>query len=98
MYQPSLRGSKVSRKNLPPLEVGAIYRAKDFEGFEFLAQPLQMALTGEDTAILRLKLSNATTLEIPASESELQDLLLTLIDAYGPVAIDHLKKRDWIKD
>ena len=35
-------------KNLPPLEVSTIYRATDFESFEFSAQSLHRSVTGED--------------------------------------------------
>lgn len=86
----------MSRKNLPPLEVGTIYRARDFEGFEYTSQPLQKAVIGEDTAILRLKLSNATIIEIPADTHELHYLLRTLMEAYPVVAIEHAKQRGWV--
>ncbi len=86
----------MTHRSLPPLEVGAVYRVNDFQSFEYTAQSLQKAVTGEDTAILRLHLSNQTILEIPASTEMLHVLLRNLIEAYGPVAIDHLKLRKWI--
>ena len=86
----------MTRKNLPPLEVGAIYRVPDFQSFEYMAQSLQKAVTGEDTAILRVHLLNATILEIPIQTEDLHFLLRTLIDAYGETAIAHLKQRKWV--
>lgn len=78
-------------KNLPPLEVGQAYRAKDFERFEYVGS----ALTGQ-TAILRLHLSNKTTIDLPASDDELRRLLFVLCDAFGSDAISHLRSRGWI--
>lgn len=84
-------------RNLPPLEVDTTYRAVDFEGFAFSAEVLHRALTGEETAILRLRLANRTTLEIPAKSEDLHYLLRTLMEAYPAVALDHAKTRGWIK-
>lgn len=86
----------MTAKNLPPLQVGQTYRATEFQGFAFSAHSLHKAVTGEDTAILRLRLSNETILEIPAQTEDLHYLLRTLIEAYGSVAIEHLKARGWI--
>lgn len=80
-----------SPKNLPPLEVGRAYEATDFERFEYFGS----MLTGSK-AILRLHLKNATTIDLPTSDDELKRLLLVLCEAFGPVAIEHLKKRGWI--
>jgi hypothetical protein len=70
----------------------------DFQGFDYTAQSLQKAVAGEDTAILRLRLSNETILEIPSTTEGMHYLLRTLIDAYGTVALSHLRERKWIKD
>lgn len=83
----------MSQKNLPPLEVDTRYRVQAFEGFGFSSQPHNRGLTGEDTAILLLKLSNATILEIPAAEAQLGYLLTTLMEAYPVKALDHLRQR-----
>ena len=85
----------MQRKILPPLLADTTYRAQDFAGFEFSAQSLHQAVTGEETAILRLLLSNATRLEIPAKDSDLHYLLRTLMEAYPSVAKDHVKMRGW---
>ena len=62
----------MSEKSLPPLGVGTTYRVQEeFANFEFSARVLQKAVTGEDTAILRLHLANATILEIPAKDDDL---------------------------
>jgi hypothetical protein len=80
------------RRNLPPLEVGTAYLATDFEMFEYWSD----GLPGSET-ILRLHLKNATTIDLPSSKEELQRLMLVLIDANGPVALDHLVSRGWAK-
>jgi hypothetical protein len=80
-----------SRKALPPLEVGRAYVAADFERFEYCGS----MLTGSK-AILRLHLKNGTTIDLPASDDELKLLLIMLCEAFGPVAVEHLKKRGWI--
>ena len=80
-----------SPKNLPPLEVGKAYTAADFESFEYAGS----ILTGSK-AILRLHLKNGTTIDLPASDDELKRLLLMLCEAFGPVAVEHLKKRGWV--
>jgi hypothetical protein len=85
----------MTRRNLPPLEVDTTYRARDFEGFEFSARILHKAVTGEDTAILRLLLANRTILEIPTSEDDLHRLLRNLMEAYPSVAKEHAKVRGW---
>ena len=78
-------------RNLPPLEVGQAYTATDFESFEYLGS----ALTGSK-AILRLHLTNGTTIDLPTSDDELKRLLIFLCEAFGPDAIDHLKMRGWV--
>ncbi len=70
------------RKPLPPLAVETNYVASDFEGFEYVGA----ALTGSK-AILRLHLSNNTTIDLPTSDDELRHLLVMLCDAFGPAAI-----------
>lgn len=79
------------KKPLPPLATCTNYEATDFERFEYFGA----ALTGPK-AILRLHLKNTTTIDLPASDDALKHLLVLLIDAFGPDAIDHLKMRKWI--
>jgi hypothetical protein len=78
-------------KNLPPLAVGQAYQAADFESFDYAGSKL----TGSK-AILRLHLKNKTTIDLPTTNDELHVLLRLLCDAFGPVAIAHLKNRKWI--
>lgn len=85
----------MTRRNLPPLEVGMVYRVPDFQGFEFSARVLQRDILGEDTAILRVHLANKTILEIPAIEDDLHHLLRILMEAYPEVAREHAKIRGW---
>ena len=81
------------RRNLPPLEVGQVYVAADFERFEYAGS----ALTGS-TAILRLHLKNGTTIDLPATDAAVKHLLVMLCDAFGAAAIDHLVDvRDWAR-
>jgi hypothetical protein len=68
---------KIGAKPLPPLEVGQAYRLMDIERFEYFHQ----TLTGEVT-ILRLKLKNATTIDLPASDDQLRHLRNILNAAY----------------
>jgi hypothetical protein len=86
----------MTRQNLPPLEVGTIYRLQDFRGFEFSARALHQDVTGEDTAILRVHLANQTILEIPASEDDLHHLLRVLMEACPEAAQEHAKVRGWV--
>ena len=79
------------RRNLPPLEVGTAYEAADFQRFEYFGAKLRA-----EGAILRLHLKNGTTLDLPASESELQNLAIALAEAFPPVVIGHLKARGWV--
>ncbi len=76
---------------MPPLAVETNYIASDFERFEYIGS----ALT-ESKAILRLHLSNKTTIDLPTSDDELRHLLVVLCDAFGTAAIAHLKSRGWI--
>ena len=55
-----------------------------------------MPVAGEDTAILRLHLANATILEIPAKDEDLHYLLRVLMEAYPSVAKEHAKVRGWL--
>ncbi len=79
------------RRNLPPLEVGTAYVATDFEMFEYCGA----MLTGSK-AILRLHLKNATTIDLPCTDEQLHQLLCVLCDAFGKVAVAHLKERRWV--
>jgi len=79
------------RKPLPPLATETNYVAADFESFEYFGA----ALTGSK-AILRLHLKNGTTIDLPASDDALKHLLVLLIGAFGPHAIEHLKTMKWI--
>lgn len=81
----------MSRRPLPPLEVGTAYVATDFESFEYC----HASLRGGET-ILRLHLKNGTTLDLPASDDQLRALLTMLCDAFGAHAVDHLKTRNWL--
>lgn len=78
-------------RNLPPLEVGRAYVAADFQSFEYLSAKL----TGS-TAILRLHLSNGTTVDLPASDDELRRLMAMLCDAFPREAADLFRQRGWI--
>lgn len=73
------------------LEVGSVYEAADFDFFEYAGT----ALTGSK-AILRLHMKNGTILDLPTTNDDLSHLLVVLCDAFGAVAIDHLKNRGWI--
>ena len=81
----------MSQKNLPPLEVGTAYQATDFESFEYFGA----GLCGP-TAILRLHLTNATTIDLPVTDDQTKELLRVLCEAFGAHAIEHLKARKWI--
>ncbi|MGB1215047.1 MAG: hypothetical protein ACPG4X_16895 [Pikeienuella sp.] len=87
----------MTRRNLPPLEVGTVYRAQDFVSLEFSAQSLHRSLTGEDTAILRLRMENETKLEIPISDDDLKHHMKMLIEAYPSTALEYISER-WPKD
>ena len=83
----------MKRRTLPPLEVGTIYRATVFEDLTFVTQGLHRDKSGEDTAILRLHLANATILEIPVSDEDLKRYMRILMESYPVDAIDHAKTR-----
>ena len=85
----------MSRRFLPPLEVGTTYRARDFESFEFSRQSLHQTLTGEDIAILRLLLANETKLEIPVSDEDLKLLMRNLMESFPADAVEYAKERGW---
>jgi len=85
----------LSRRNLPPLQVGTTYRVSDFELLEFSAGSLWKTVTGEDTAILRLHLANATILEMPISDDALRHHMRLLVSAYPTEAIEFLKTQPW---
>jgi hypothetical protein len=78
-------------RNLPPLEIGKAYQAADFEKFEYSSAQL----TGSK-AILRLHLSNGTTIDLPASNDELQRLMAMLCDAFPQHALQLFRDRGWI--
>jgi hypothetical protein len=83
----------MSRKPLPPLEVGQAYVAADFERFEYFGSKL----TGS-VAILRLHLKNGTTIDLPATDDALKHLTVTLCGAFGSAAIDFLvDERGWAR-
>ncbi len=82
-----------SDRNLPPLEVGATYRLREFQSWEFEAQSLHRGQTGEDVAILRLHLANSTKLDIPISDEQLKNLMNVLMAAFPRAAIDQLRAR-----
>jgi hypothetical protein len=86
----------MSPRNLPPLEVNTVYRAQDFQEFDFSARVLHQQVTGEDTAILRVHLANKTMLEIPAKEEDLHHLLRVLMEAYPSVAKQHVQASGWV--
>ena len=86
------------KRTLPPLEVNAVYRVAEFDHFEFTAESLQKAVTGEETAILRLILKNQTVLEVPTSTVSLHFLLRNLMDAYPTVAVEHALTRRWLAE
>jgi|JRYD01.1.fsa_nt_gb hypothetical protein len=81
----------MSRRPLPPLEVGTAYEAADFERFEYCAPRLS-----EGAPTLRLHLKNGTTLDLPASDADLRLLALHLCEAYPGAVIDLLKSRGWV--
>ncbi len=80
-----------AKRKLPPLEVGQAYEAADFESFEYSGA----ALTGS-TAILRLHLTNGTTIDLPTSDDELRRLMYMLCDAFPPAAVDLFRERGWV--
>ena len=75
------------RMNLPALLAGTIYRTRGFEYLEFSSAKLHREVSGEDTAILRLRLANNTTLEIPISDEDLQHHMRVLMTAYPKQAM-----------
>jgi hypothetical protein len=79
------------RKPLPPLATETNYVAADFEYFEYFG-----ALLTGSKAILRLHLKNGTTIDLPSSDDALKVLMVNLIEAFGPHAIEQLKMRKWI--
>lgn len=83
----------MSRRNLPPLEVGTAYLATDFERFEYCGS----RLTGSK-AILRLHLKNATTIDLPSSDEELTALLNMLCEAFPAVAARRLVERGFVTE
>ena len=76
----------MTQRNLPPLEVGTAYRVPDFESFDY-----DHIFQGANKAILRIRLKNRTTLEIPATDDQLKILAAVLAEAFGPHVIAHLK-------
>ncbi|KSV84534.1 hypothetical protein N183_11960 [Sinorhizobium sp. Sb3] len=83
----------MSQRFLPPLEADTRYRVAEFQSFSFGHRTLLKAVTGEDTSILHLHLSNRTTLDLPVSDEALQYLMVTLMDVFPQQAIDRVKER-----
>ena len=81
----------MTRRTLPPLEVGQAYEARDFEKFEYFRDALRA-----EGAILRLHLKNGTTIDLLASDSTVRPLLFALCDAFGTEGVRHLKERGWV--
>jgi len=79
----------MSHRPLPPLLAETPYVAADFQGFEF-ARPV---LLGGSEAILRVHLKNGTTLDLPATDAQLQQLLVILCEAYPQKAVEHVRTR-----
>ena len=79
-----------AKKNLPPLEVGQLYQATDFEYFEYVHERLPG--TG---AILRLHLKNGTSIDLPTTDNELKRLLAVLIGAFGEQAKKVMRDIGW---
>jgi hypothetical protein len=79
---------KRSRQRLPPLTVGTVYEAADFERFEYSSG----LLTGSKP-ILRLHLKNGTIIDLPTTDDELRHLLVILCEAFPDTAVAHLKTR-----
>lgn len=76
----------MTQRNLPPLEVDTAYRIQGFESFDY-----DHLFQSEGKAILRLRLKNRTTLELPATDDQLKLLAVLLAEAFGPHVIAHLK-------
>jgi hypothetical protein len=82
----------MSRKLLPPLEVAQAYLAVDFESFSYFHK----RLIGGSKSILRLTLRNATTIDLPATDEQLQHLLRILCEAFPKEATKHVvETRGW---
>lgn len=84
----------MSKRNLPPLEVGSAYQATDFERFEYLHHSL--IPQSEQKSIFRLHLKNGTTIDLPATDEQLKHLAIVLSEAFGTDVIAHLKNRGWV--
>ena len=82
----------MSRRNLPPLEVGKAYVATDFESFEYWYGKL----TGSK-AILRLHLKNETTIDLPAKDENLKYLGATLAAAFPEYVLQYFFANGWAK-
>ncbi len=80
----------MTKRSLPPLEVGKAYEATDFARFEYFGAKL----TGSE-AILRLHLKNGTTIDLPTSDDELRRLMIVLCEAFPSAAAAHVKMRGW---
>lgn len=83
----------MSHRFLPPLEAGIHYRVADFQSFEYGHRSLRKAVTGEDTSILHLHLSNMTTLDLPVSDEAFHHLLRVLMEAFPSEALAHARQR-----
>lgn len=83
----------MKHRTLPPLLADTTYRTQGFERLEFSTRKLYQDMKGEDTAILRLHLSNATILEIPIADEDLRHHMRLLMEAFPNDALDHLVER-----
>ena len=83
----------MTKRNLPPLEVGQAYVAADFESFEYRGSALMPA---SQKAILRLHLANATTIDLPADDDELLRLAHVLAAAFPQQIISMFKENGWV--
>ena len=83
----------MTKKHLPPLEVGQAYVATDFETFEYRGSAL---LPAGEKAVLRLHLANGTTIDLPAADDELLRLAHVLAAAFPQQVLSVFKKNGWV--
>lgn len=79
--------SQTKPRPLPPLEAGVAYRAEEFRKFDYYGA----SLPGK-VPILRLNLTNGTTIDLPSNEQAFRDLLYLLVCAFPDDAVEQLKK------
>ena len=80
----------MSRRSLPPLEINSVYRANNFENIEFASRDFWKDISGEDTAIFRIRLARATVLEVAISDDDLKRHMHHLISAFPDSAREFL--------